>query len=101
LQEVRRKLRRDHGFPRGDCAFNVEAVFSREAPVYPAADGCVSDTKPTGGDLRLDCNSGFGTASFVSGSFGLIAASRVVMRLTSVSTRATKPTEVLVAKVDK
>jgi tRNA A37 threonylcarbamoyladenosine dehydratase len=31
--------------------------------------------------LRLDCNSGFGTACFVTGTFGLVAAARVVQRI--------------------
>jgi tRNA A37 threonylcarbamoyladenosine dehydratase len=31
--------------------------------------------------LRLDCDTGFGTASFVTGAFGLIAASRIVRKI--------------------
>jgi len=81
LQEVRRKLRQDHGFPRGDCAFGVECVLSRESAVFPTAEGCVSLERPESLDLRLDCSSGFGTASFVTGTFGLIAASRVVLQI--------------------
>ncbi len=81
LQEVRRGLRRHHGFPRGDVPFGIEAVFSREAPVYPQNDGTVCAARPEDPDLRLDCNSGFGTASFVTGAFGLTAASRVVAAL--------------------
>ena len=29
-------------------------------------------------DLRIDCNTGFGTASFVTGTFGFVAAARIV-----------------------
>lgn len=100
LQEVRRKLRRNYGFPRGDCAFGVESVFSRESAVYPTGDGCVSQERPAEADLRLDCNAGFGTASFVTGTFGLVAASRVVLKIISrpaaVSALYQEP-----AKVDK
>jgi tRNA threonylcarbamoyladenosine dehydratase len=46
--------------------------------VFPWADGtCQKDPEP-GTDLRLDCESGFGTAVFVSGAFGLAAASEAV-----------------------
>lgn len=81
LQEVRRGLRKEYGFPRGNEPFGVECVFSREAPVFPAGDGTVCNERPASPDLRLDCRSGFGTASFVTGAFGLVAASRVVRHL--------------------
>jgi tRNA threonylcarbamoyladenosine dehydratase len=78
LHQVRRQLRQDHGFPRGDKPFGVECVLSREDPVFPTKEGSVCTLRRRALDLRLDCNSGFGTASFVTGAFGLIAASRVV-----------------------
>jgi tRNA A37 threonylcarbamoyladenosine dehydratase len=81
LQEVRRKLRRAYGFPRGDQPFGIECVVSRESPVFPTQQGCVSSDRAQAADLRLDCSSGFGTASFVTGTFGLVAASRVVQRI--------------------
>jgi len=83
LQQVRRKLRRDYGFPRGDQDFGVECVLSRELPVFPTGQGCVSANRAEAPDLRLDCNSGFGTASFVTGAFGLAASSCVVRRIAS------------------
>jgi len=81
LQEVRRKLRRTYGFPRGDQPFGIECVASREMPVFPTTQGCVSVDRAQADDLRLDCSSGFGTASFVTGTFGLVAASRIVQRV--------------------
>ena len=78
LQEVRKKLRTRHGFPRGDGPFGVECVVSREPVIYPGKDGSVCAAPVAGADLRLDCNSGFGTAGFVTGTFGLVAASRIV-----------------------
>jgi len=86
LQEVRRRLRRKHHFPRGDCAFGVDCVFSREAPVFPAGDSVVCGERGASTDLRLDCNSGLGTAAFVTGAFGLAAASRVVGRIVAAGT---------------
>jgi tRNA A37 threonylcarbamoyladenosine dehydratase len=75
LQEVRKKLRVRHGFPRNEQPFDVECVFSKEEIVYPK---CNLTDEP---DLRLDCETGFGTACFVTGAFGLIAASRIIHKL--------------------
>jgi tRNA A37 threonylcarbamoyladenosine dehydratase len=76
LQEVRKKLRVRHGFPRGEQPFGVECVLSKE-PV-----SCPKNTGPKP-DLRLDCDTGYGTASFVTGTFGLVAAARIVHSLIS------------------
>jgi len=81
LQEVRRLLRREHGFPRPPSPFGVDAVFSTEPQVFPAADGGVCTQRQTGRDLRLDCDSGYGTASFVTGAFGFAAAALAVERI--------------------
>jgi tRNA A37 threonylcarbamoyladenosine dehydratase len=72
LQQVRKKLRDDHGFPRDPKAtFGVPCVFSTE-PAIPPAEGCAG---------RVTCDNGYGTASFVTGTFGLVAASCVVSRI--------------------
>jgi tRNA A37 threonylcarbamoyladenosine dehydratase len=81
LQEVRKKLRTCHGFPRGERPFGVECVVSLEPVVYPKGDGSVCGDRAPAPDLRLDCDTGFGTASFVTGTFGLVAASRIVQRI--------------------
>jgi len=82
LRYVRKRLRRDYGYPHGEGVwFGVPAVFSREAPVYPWADGtCAAEAEP-GSSLRLDCATGFGTAAFVTGAFGLAMAGEIVRRL--------------------
>jgi tRNA A37 threonylcarbamoyladenosine dehydratase len=72
LQQVRKKLRDDHGFARDPkTPFGVPCIFSTERAV-PPAEGCAG---------RLTCDNGYGTASFVTGTFGLVAASCVVSRL--------------------
>lgn len=81
LQQTRTVLRRDHAFPRGGKAFGVECVFSPEPLVYPAKDGGTCARKEPGSALRLNCESGYGTAAFVTGAFGLVAAARIVKRL--------------------
>ena len=50
--------------------------------MYPGSDGEVCLQKPGSGDAtRLDCASGFGAATFVTGTFGFVAASKVLQRL--------------------
>lgn len=85
LRQLRRRLRREHGWDRvaqGDkTRYGVTAVFSREAPVFPWADGvCRTEPEP-GSELKLDCASGFGTGVFVTGVFGFVAAGEVVRRI--------------------
>ena len=83
LAKVRARLRRDYGFSRNPKRrFSVECVYSDEQLVYPASDGEVCLQKPGSGEsTRLDCASGFGAATFVTGSFGFTPASRVLARL--------------------
>jgi tRNA A37 threonylcarbamoyladenosine dehydratase len=84
LQKVRETLRKEFGFPRGEKKFDVPAVFSPEAPVFPAGNGSVCAQRPKntdGGALKLNCDSGFGTATFVTGTFGFVAAAHVVQMI--------------------
>lgn len=79
LRLTRKKLRREHGFRAGEGVhFGVRAVYSSEHPVYPWADGTCSAEPEPGSDTRLDCNSGFGTAVFVTAAFGFAAAGEAV-----------------------
>lgn len=82
LQEVRGRLRKLHGFPRESRRrFGIDCVYSPEPVVYPAEDGGVCATREAGTDLRLDCRSGYGTASFVTGTFGFVAAAHIVRKI--------------------
>ncbi|MGO8679114.1 MAG: ThiF family adenylyltransferase [Limisphaerales bacterium] len=81
LVQVRRTLRRRYGFPRGDRPFGVRCVLSREQAVYPKEDGSVCATRGKAPDWRLDCGSGLGTACFVTGTFGLVAAGSLVRQI--------------------
>lgn len=84
LRQVRKKLRRDHGFAHGEGNhYGVPCVFSNEKPVYPWADGTCSTEPEPGTSLRLDCASGFGASVAVTGTFGLVAAGEVVRRIAS------------------
>jgi tRNA A37 threonylcarbamoyladenosine dehydratase len=82
LRQVRRKLRRDCGFPREpDAPFGVDCVYSPEKPHFPWADGTCSTEPEPGASLKLDCASGFGTATHITAAFGLAAAGAVLGRL--------------------
>ena len=82
LARVRNLLRREYGFSRNPKRrFDIPAIYSDEQLVYPSADGGTSHEKPGDGPARLDCSTGFGAASFVTGTFGFVAASKVMERL--------------------
>ena len=89
LRQVRRQLRREHGWPegRGGLALpmGVPCVFTGEKPLYPRADGTCSAEPEEGESLRMDCASGFGAATFITGVFGFVAASEVVRRLAAMT----------------
>jgi tRNA A37 threonylcarbamoyladenosine dehydratase len=84
LKGVRKRLRRDHHFPKGEFqTFGVSAVFSAEPQVFPWSDGTCRAEAETGSTLRLDCAAGFGAAGFVTGTFGFAAAGEAVRLITS------------------
>lgn len=87
LRFVRKRLRQRHGFPRSEgVPFGVRCVYSPELPVYPWSDGQVCATKEPGSAAELDCESGLGSAAFVTGAFGFAAAGEVVRLLTAPAT---------------
>lgn len=77
LRNVRRDLRKNHGWPR-DAEWGVPAIFSEEPPYFPQPDGSVCRTSAEQAPTRLDCATGYGTASFVTGTFGFALAAAVV-----------------------
>ena len=88
LLQLRRGLRNDYGFPKtprnqDPVLFGIDAVYSDEAPYYSSCDGTVSKNKPDEISLRLNCASGFGSATHLIASFGLIAAGRVLENIAS------------------
>lgn len=97
---VRRILRQEHDFPRGRAPWGIAAVHSDETVqpphelAYEAGTGfrCVC---PQGQNGLLTCDRRAridGSASFVTGTFGLVCAATVVRALTAPH-RATEATE--------
>jgi len=80
--KVRSQLRHQYNFTRNPKSrFGVECVYSIEQQMYPQGDGSVGPNKPGVKGVTLDCNSGYGSSSCVTGAFGFAAASRVLTKL--------------------
>jgi len=79
--KVRSRLRAEYGYSRNPKRrFGVDCVYSSEQPVYPDGGGDVTHAKPGVPGVRLDCAQGYGSTSFVTGTFGLVAASQAVSK---------------------
>lgn len=81
LAEVRKRLRKEHGFPQLGKKLGVPCVFSPERPVAPEAPACGVEGQGNGPPPRLNCEWGYGSATFVTGTFGFVAAGWVVRRI--------------------
>lgn len=81
LARVRKRLRTEHNFPR-NRKFHIPCVYSFERAVYPSPDGETCHKPISAADTRLDCQTGFGTASFITASFGMFAASYILDEIT-------------------
>jgi tRNA A37 threonylcarbamoyladenosine dehydratase len=87
LGEVRRRLRREYRFPPERSRCDVPCVYSVERPVFPRPDGTVCLTRDLSEGARLNCDWGLGSATFVTGTFGFMAAGWVVRRVAAGSER--------------
>lgn len=84
LRQTRDRLRAEYGFQRKPGKkIGVDCIFSPEPPVFSWKNGTICATREAGSAMKLDCESGYGTAAFVTGAFGFAAASRVAMLLTA------------------
>jgi tRNA A37 threonylcarbamoyladenosine dehydratase len=78
---VRQALRSEWGWTKNTKRyFGVECVFSSQQPVYPRPDGTVSHEKPGIHGVSLDCRFGYGSATFVTATFGFTAVSRLITK---------------------
>jgi tRNA A37 threonylcarbamoyladenosine dehydratase len=78
LKKVRKLLRAQYGFSRGEKQkYHIDAVFSMEPLRYPEAeDACEIESSVTG----LNC-AGFGSSMVVTASFGMIAAGHLLRKM--------------------
>jgi tRNA threonylcarbamoyladenosine dehydratase len=83
LKKVRKVMRSQYGFPRGEKnKFLVDAVFSMEPLKFPeAGEVCAVDgDERAGGVTGLNC-AGFGSAMVVTATFGMVAAGHLLRKL--------------------
>jgi len=82
LALIRRKLRGEFNFPKSaQRYFGVPAVYSLENVRYPQADGSVSGLRPKLGPdaaLNLDCGTGLGAATHITGAFAFAAVGKAL-----------------------
>ena len=82
IAKVRSQLRKEFGFnKKSQRKFGVDCVFSSQQPVYPKADGTVGYEKPGIHGVSLDCRFGYGAASYITASFGFMAAGYAINKL--------------------
>jgi tRNA threonylcarbamoyladenosine dehydratase len=82
LSLIRKKLRGEFNFPKSAGRyFGVPAVYSLENVRYPQPDGSVCGLRPpvdADAGLKLDCGSGLGAATHVTGAFAFAAVGRIL-----------------------
>ncbi|MEW6370958.1 MAG: tRNA cyclic N6-threonylcarbamoyladenosine(37) synthase TcdA [Pseudomonadota bacterium] len=85
LKKVRKLLRAQYGFSRGEKQkYHIDAVFSMEPLRYPEeGDACEIGSSVTG----LNC-AGFGSSMVVTASFGMIAAGHILRRMAEAANAA-------------
>lgn len=85
LFSLRKRLRQEFNFPSGagftrskKQLFNIACVYSPEEPLYPKEDGSVCTSATLASSVKLDCESGMGSITHITGTFGFMAASHVI-----------------------
>lgn len=82
MLQVRKRLRRDYGFPKHSRQkFKIDCVFTDELPRFPQPDGSVSADREPEADYRLNCDQGFGSATFLTGTFAFHMAAEIIHRI--------------------
>jgi tRNA A37 threonylcarbamoyladenosine dehydratase len=88
LQIVRKKLRRDYNFTKvlgrtlnSRRKLGITCVYSPEEPRFPTTTGDICHIPDPETNLKLDCESGMGSSTFITGTFGFYAASHIIKEL--------------------
>jgi len=87
FSKTRKLLRHEYGFPVNlKRRFDIPCVYSEEQPVFPTEDGAISAQKPDAQSVGgLNCAGGLGSVMTVTATFGLVAVSHVLKKLSSSS----------------
>lgn len=89
LFSLRKRLRQEFNYPSGASftrskkqIFNITCVYSAEEPMFPKSDGTICKIADASVNLKLDCETGMGSITHITGTFGFMAASYVIEKLT-------------------
>lgn len=90
LFRVRKKLRQDFQFPDASKStinkrqkFKMMCIFSPEDAIYPTSDGGTCNIPDSETNLKLDCESGMGSACHITATFGMMAAGHAINQIAS------------------
>lgn len=86
---LRERLKHDFNIVKNSKGkLGIDCVFSTEALMYPQPDGSVCASRSTAqGPKRMDCASGFGAATMVTATFGLVAVSHMLKKIMAKAAR--------------
>lgn len=89
LFSLRKRLRQEFNFPSGagftrskKQIFNIACIYSAEEPLFPKSDGTVCAVADLETNLKLDCETGMGSITHITGTFGFLAAGHVIDKIT-------------------
>ncbi len=82
IMRLRKSMREHYGHePTVQIHYGVDCIFSIEQAKYPQEDGTVCTLTKNQENKRMDCETGMGSASFVTGSAGFMLSSLCIRRL--------------------
>ena len=81
LADLRRRLRRAPGFDGGRRNWSLPTVHSPETPRQPECEGGRPSSGRSETPQRINCQHGYGSATYVTGVFGFTAAGYVIGRI--------------------
>ncbi len=89
LQRMRKKLRREYGMKKAVESnkatlkrLNITCIYSPEFPVYPSLNGEICEKPENPEDTILDCETGMGSITHLTGIMGFLAAQYVINQIT-------------------
>ena len=90
--KLRERLKSDFNVVKNSKGkLGIDCVFSSEPLVYPQVDGSVCASRSTAeGPKKMDCTSGFGSATMVTATFGFVAVSHVLKKMMAKAARQAK-----------
>ncbi|CNL56108.1 tRNA cyclic N6-threonylcarbamoyladenosine(37) synthase TcdA [Yersinia aldovae] len=90
--KLRERLKSDFNVVKNSKGkLGIDCVFSSEPLVYPQADGSVCASRSTAeGPKKMDCTSGFGSATMVTATFGFVAVSHALKKMMAKAARQGK-----------